>query len=156
MHESFERALQTHRLDLRQRWEDLLRVERVTSGMANPDSLIFLMDWTLDQLMDEIQQFHFRRRGGHQASNGARNFCACGRNPLLAYFATLEQALIEVLFLADQELAELTPGERNASLEELKSAQNEVARRDIETFCSVCQSRELHDKQCPAPIQNHA
>lgn len=154
MHESFERVLLAHRHDLHKRWDDLLRAERITSGMANPDSLIFLMDWTLDQLMDELHQSHFRRREANQPRSGASNFCACGRNPLLAYFSTLEQALVEVLFLADHELANLTPGERNASLAELKTAQNEVARRDIETFCSVCQSRERHEKQCPTSLHH--
>lgn len=142
MHDSFQCALQRHRDDLRQRWETLLRAERVTSGMANPDSLIYLMDWTLDQLMDEVRQSHYRRRETHRITGGARSFCVCGKNPLLAYFATAEQAIVEVLFLAEANLNKLTPLERNASLDDLKSALNEVARRDIESFCSVCQSRE--------------
>ena len=152
MHDSFQCALQRHRDDLRQRWETLLRAERITSGMALPDSLIYLMDWTLDQLMDEVRQSHYRRREARRATSGARSFCVCGQNPLLAYFATAEQAIVEVLFLVDADLSRLTPLERNASLDELKSALNEVARRDIESFCSVCQSKKQHEKQCPAEL----
>jgi hypothetical protein len=147
MHDSFLRALQTQRPQLRRRWEELLRAERVTSGMANPDSLIYLMDWTLEQLMNELRQSHYRR---HLTDNGRpseRQRCVCGMNPLLAYFSAAEQAVIEILFLDSGELSQLSSLERSASLEDLKSALHEVARRDIESFCAVCQSRERQAKK---------
>ena len=147
MHDSFLRALQTQRPQLRHRWEELLRAERVTSGMAEPDSLVYLMDWSLDQLLDELRQNRFRRHVKPPAQSGERRGCACGKNPLLAYFATAEQAVIELLFLADGELAHLASLERSASLEDLKSALHEVARREIESFCAVCQSRERQEKK---------
>lgn len=147
MHDSFLRALQTHRPQLRRRWEELLRAEHVTSGMAHPDSLVYLMDWTLDQLMNELRQSRFRRHLVGKAPSGERRQCVCGKNPLLAYFSAAEQAVIEVLFLADGELAHLAAIERSASLEDLKSALHEVARREIEAFCAVCQSRERQEKR---------
>lgn len=149
MHDSFLRALTTQRPQLRRRWEELLRAERVTSGMANPDSLIYLMDWTLDQLMNELRQSHYRRHLENRSAPSERQRCSCGMNPLLAYFSAAEQAIIEVLFLAGGELANLSSIERGASLEDLKSALHEVARRDIESFCAVCQSRERQEKTCP-------
>ncbi len=150
MHDSFLRALITQRPQLRRRWEELLRAERVTSGMANPDSLIYLMDWTLDQLMNELRQSHYRRHLGNRASPSERQRCSCGMNPLLAYFSAAEQAVIEILFLAAGELSKLSSIERGASLEDLKSALHEVARRDIESFCAVCQSRERQEKKSPS------
>lgn len=147
MHDSFLRALQTHKPQLRRRWEELLRAERVTSGMANPDHLIYLMDWTLDQLLNELRQARFRRHLDGRQKTIERHPCACGKNPLLAYFSACEQAVIEILFLAEGELSNLSSIERSASLEDLKSAIHEVARRDIEAFCAVCQSRERQDKK---------
>ena len=147
MHDSFLRALQTHKPQLRRRWEELLRAERITNGMANPDHLVYLMDWTLDQLLNELRQARFRRHLDGRMKPTERKSCACGRNPLLAYFGACEQAVIEILFLAEGELSNLSSIERSASLEDLKSAIHEVARRDIEAFCAVCQSRERHEKK---------
>ena len=147
MHECFLRALHTQRPQLRKRWEELLRAERVTSGMANPDSLVYLMDWTLDQLMDELRQSRFRRHLENRSKPSERQSCVCGMNPLLAYFSAAEQAVIEVLFLAAGEVSQLSSLERGASLEDLKSALHAVARRDIESFCAVCQSRERQAKK---------
>lgn len=141
MHDSFLRALQTHRPNLRERWEVLLRAERVTSPMANPDALVHLMDWTLDRLFDELRNPRLRR-SNHARSRPERLGCVCGLNPLLAYFATAEQALVETLFLSDGELASLAALERSASLEDLKQAMHEVARREIDSFCAVCQNKD--------------
>jgi len=65
---------------------------------------------------------------------------------LLGYFATAEQAIIEVLFLSDDTFLFLDPTERSSSLVDLKNALSEVARREIDSFCAVCQS-----KPSPAP-----
>jgi len=107
------------------------------------------MDWTLDQLMNELRQSHYRRHLGRNETRGKQQQCVCGLNPLLAYFSAVEQAIIEILFLADGELSELSSIERGASLEDLKSALHEVARRDIDSFCAVCQSRERLEKKGP-------
>jgi len=147
MHDSFLRALQTHKPQLRRRWEELLRAERVTSGMAHPDHLVYLMDWTLEQLLSELRQARFRRHLDGRMKPSQRQACACGKNPLLAYFSACEQAVVEILFLAEGELSNLSSIERGASLEDLKRAIHEVARRDIEAFCAVCQSRERQEKK---------
>jgi hypothetical protein len=154
MHDSFLRALQTHRPTLRRRWEELLRAERVTSPMANPDALVHLMDWTLDRLFDELRQPQFRRHLVGRTTRAERHGCVCGMNPLLAFFATAEQAIIETLFLADGDLAALASIERGASLEDLKRAFHEVARREIDSFCAVCQSRERH-QHAHSPETDH-
>jgi hypothetical protein len=141
MHESYIRALNHHRRTLRSRWEVLLRAERINSPLANPDTLVFLMDYTLDRLLDELRSPRQRRR----RSPDERPPCPCGRNPLLAYFQTAEQAMIETLFLNESELAICSPEERHVGLEELRTAVREVGRREIESFCAVCQ----HQPACP-------
>jgi len=141
MHESFLHALQTQRTGLRQRWEELLRAERVTSPLAQPDSLVYLMDWTLDSLFNELKQPQYRRHRDRSPHRGSRQHCVCGLNPLLSYFATAEQAVIEVLFVSDDTFVFLGPTERSSSLVDLKNALSEVARREIDSFCAVCQSK---------------
>lgn len=134
MHESFLRALTLHRPTLRARWENLLRAERINSPLANPDTLVFLMDYTLDRLLDEARNPRARRRRGRDE----RPPCPCGRNPLLAYFHTAEQAIVETLLVTEGP-AEVSLPERQTSLEALKLAIRDVGRQEIESFCAVCQ-----------------
>ncbi len=147
MHDGFLRALQTQRPDLRQRWEALLRNERVSSPMAHPDTLVHLMDWTLDRLLDELRQPQFRRHTGNSVARSVGLGCVCGKNPLLTYFSTAEQAIVETLFIDEAELSELSGTERSASLQDLKAALHAVARREIDSFCAVCQSRVRHEQE---------
>jgi len=142
MHESFLRALTQHRPTLRSRWEQLLRAERISSPLANPDTLVYLMDYTLDRLLDELRNPRARRRRGKHE----RSPCPCGRNPLLAYFQTAEQAIVETLFVTDGP-ASLPHVEREHSLEALKVAIRDVGRQEIEAFCAVCQRASV-----PCPV----
>ncbi|WP_221029225.1 hypothetical protein [Actomonas aquatica] len=152
MHDGFLRALQTQRPDLRQRWEALLRAERVSSPMAHPDTLVHLMDWTLDRLLDELRQPHFRRHSEHGAPRSAGLGCVCGKNPLLTYFSTAEQAVVETLLLDDTDLRQVSSEDRSTSLDELKAALHAVARREIDSFCAVCQSRVRHEQEHTAAV----
>ncbi len=147
MHDGFLRALQTQRPDLRQRWEALLRAERVNSPMAQPDTLVHLMGWTLDRLFEELRQPHFRRQVETGIARGIGAGCVCGKNPLLAYFSTAEQAIIETLFLDTDDLGGISASERRASLDDLKAALHALARREIDSFCAVCQSRVRHEQE---------
>ncbi|MCC5024966.1 MAG: hypothetical protein J6386_20210 [Candidatus Synoicihabitans palmerolidicus] len=129
MHDGFLRALQTQRSNLRQRWEALLRTERVSSPMAHPDTLVHLMDWTLDRLFDELRQPQMRLHTVCDDQRGPAQSCACGKNPLLAYFSTVEQAVVEALLVTDAHLESLSLMEKRASLQDLKHAVHAVARR---------------------------
>ncbi len=145
MHDGFLRALQTQRPNLRQRWEALLRAERVSSPMAHPDTLVHLMDWTLDRLLDELNQPHFRRPLENSAARSVGLGCVCGKNPLLTYFSTAELAIVETLLVDEKDLANIDGVERSHSLDQLKAALHAVARREIDSFCAVCQSRVRHE-----------
>ena len=138
MHDSLLRALAQHRPSLRTRWEALLRAERISSPLANPDTLVFMMDYTLDRLLDELRQPRSRRRADDRPP------CPCGRNPLLAYFQTAEQAIIETLFVNEGELT-AEPSSRAVALDAVKQSIRVVGRREIESFCAVCQ----HQAQAP-------
>lgn len=138
MHERILHALKTHRPALLARWEMLLRAEDVATPLGNPDTLVHLMHWSLDCLDRELARPRLRRRptGRPSASD-----CACGRNPLLRYFATAERALVETLFVNSAELEGLDSLAREAGLHELKRTLNHISHAEIESLCSVCRHR---------------
>jgi hypothetical protein len=134
------RNLQALRPTILERWETLLRAEPVTSPLANPDSLVYLMGWTLDRFFTALRGPLSRRRITARGSNKAsfleeRDVCACKMNPLLAYFATAENALIQAA------LPTLQPREREFVLSAIRLALQVVAKREIDTCCAVCQRR---------------
>jgi len=140
MQDGLLRALLSHRPTLRQRWEILLRAERATSPLANPDSLVFLMDWTLDRLFEELRNAPSRRRRSLRQASATPETppCRCGLNPLIAYFKTAEKAIADTYCHDVPDTNRLTALEREAALEELKLVLGSVARREIESFCAVC------------------
>jgi len=124
MQEAFIRTLTTRRSQIRARWEALLRIERVNSPLANPDTLIFLFDQTLDEVIAMLRHPPVRRTSGPLEP-------ASGTNPLVAYFIAGEQALLEALILAQADTRGLDPVERDIDLAELKVIMRTIARRDI-------------------------
>lgn len=143
MQEPLVNALRVRRPKARQHWEALLRAEPVSSPLGNPDALAHLIDWTLDEIFTAIGNPLARHRaGGARLATDQRPECPCGRNPLLAYFAAGEQAMREALVLAQTDCAPLDPLERDASFEELNLVLQQISRREIESFCGVCQFRQ--------------
>jgi hypothetical protein len=136
-------SLSQQRLALRLRWEALLRDEPVNSPLAHPDSLIHLMDWTLDNFFAELRHPSTLRddapardsREAAFASPDASALCPCARNPFIAYFATAECALVETL------LPLLSADSQTASLATARTALQRIGRAEIATFCAICQQR---------------
>jgi hypothetical protein len=141
-------ALRAQHAGIRARWAALLHVEPVSTPLANPDALVHLIDWSLKEVFRGLTALASRRRAGHITSD-SRPHCPCGRNPLLAYFAAGEQAVQEALILAQAASPALSPVERDTSLRELNVVLRDIARREIESFCGVCQHRD-EASQCPA------
>jgi len=143
-------ALRARRPSVREHWETLLRAEPVSTPLGNPDALVHLIDWTLDEIFSALGNPLARHRsGGTRFTAQQRPECPCGRNPLLAYFAAGEQAMHEALVLAQVDSAPLDPLERDASFEEVNLVFQQISRREIEAFCGVCQFRSPA-KGCPA------
>jgi len=145
MQDELVRALRARRAEIHTRWEALLRIEKVTTPLANPDALVFMIDWTLDECFSSLRPAN----GEHRAEPGAvaKPDCPCRRNPLLAYFAAGEQAIEEALILEQARASTVDPAQRDAAFTELKLTVRDIARREIEAFCSVCQYRDraMHD-----------
>jgi len=140
MNDNLQRTLQGLRPTILERWEALLRAEPVSSPLANPDSLVYLMGWTLDRFFTAMRGPLSRRRITDRGSNkteisDVRELCVCKMNPLIAYFATAELALVQTA------LPILQPRERESALSAVRLAMQVVAKREIDTFCAVCQRR---------------
>jgi len=151
MQEALIGALQARRPQVRARWEALLRVERVTTPLANPDALVHLIDSTLDEIMERLRQPRPGPRNFLRPVSYAtiRATCECGRNPLLAYFLAGEQALLEALVLAQSESPPTDASERSTAVAELYIAVRRLAQREVEAFCAVCQHRQRRDADQP-------
>ena len=69
----------------------MLRTEPINTPLGHPDSLVHLIDWTLDEIFTALTNPLARHRGtGTRFASNDRPECPCGRNPLLAYFAAGE------------------------------------------------------------------
>jgi hypothetical protein len=141
MQDDLMSALRLRRPLIRARWEDLLRVERVNSPLANPDALVHLIDWTLDEVFRTLEGLPSRRRPLRSYAR-SENECPCGRNPLLAYFSAGEQALQESLVMVQSARPHIEPLARDNGLNELNLALRHLARREIQAFCALCQLRD--------------
>ncbi len=127
MEEAFIHTLRSQRAQIRARWEALLRIEKVNTPLANPDTLVFLFNQTLDEVFKTLSHPHARHPD-------ITIECASGNNPLLAYFRAGEQALLEALILAQVESRHLEPRKRDADVAELKQVLRTIARREIGTL----------------------
>jgi hypothetical protein len=152
MQEALLNALRFRRPQIQMRWAELLHVEPALTPLGHPDALVHLLDWTLDEIDRALTDPLLRRRIGRRLNlASARSECPCGRNPLLGYFSAGQQVLQEALILAQAASVGLDPLERDASLEELTLVLHEIARREIEAFCGICQFRDRSAEAHAAP-----
>ena len=93
-----------HRPGIRASWETLLRLERPSSPLANPDALVHLLDKTLEEIFTGLllgsPRIHPRPYVPH---------CPCGMNPWLAYLGAGRQALRQALVEVPATLPGLAP-----------------------------------------------
>lgn len=140
MNERCLRALQARRPTLTYQWEALLHAAPVISPLGHPDTLIHMMERTLDQIFHELSHPSARKRQPSLPDD----FCRCGHNPLVMYFTTAVFAFQTTLGqCADEE-----PVSREDA-EEVKRTINRIARREIMTFCALCLRQA--DAKPPAP-----
>lgn len=135
MDTAIQRALVGQRPFIHTQWEKLLRLDRGNSALARPDTMVHLIDTTLDELFASLPAWSARRH----ASRMPEPVCPCGRSPFLAYFAAGRQALNETLITIQAGMPELEATARDDAFACLDQVFSRIARRDIESFCSVCQ-----------------
>ncbi len=139
MQESLLRRMRAQRTQIRSRWEALLRVEKLKTPLANPDTLVYLFDQTLDEIFAALRH----PPSPIPAIPLARG---CEKNPLVTYFAAGEQALLEALVHAQAEVKGLTPEHRDADFAELKQVMHTLAQKEISTLDEVCQPHSAKSK----------
>ncbi len=137
MNSEIQRGLAAQRGLIRANWENLLRLERTVSPLANPDTLVYLLDSTLDEIFADLDRCSPRRHPSREPDPQ----CPCGRNPLLAYFKAGRQALREALVVTQASIPTLTGSQRDEALICVDQVFGHIARREIESFCTVCQFR---------------
>jgi len=140
MDESLLRALQERRPEIRARWETLLRIERVETPLANPDTLVYLFDQTLDEVLAALPDKSAR-------PVRTRPKCRCECNPMRAYFPALEQALLETLVLVQAGLPRLSTKMRVGAVTELCTALRRIAERELTVFDQICRQRPRRQRR---------
>jgi hypothetical protein len=115
--------------------------------MATPDTLAHLMDWAFDRISAELTRTPLKGRHTVRAA-----ICPCGLNPLLAFFITAEEVLVEALFLEDLPCQALPSKAREMALAHLRDCVRRVGVREIEAFCAVCRQRERLEQLAPSAI----
>jgi hypothetical protein len=149
------RNLRAHRREIRVQWEALLRLERASSPLAQPDTLVHLLDTTLDEVFRDLELWSPRR---HPAPVSAP-FCPCGRNPFLAYFAAGRQALRDALVRAQSTGPIPSPAQRDTALACVNEVFSHISVREVNLFCALCQFRDLasdHPGHCAAAAEPHS
>ena len=132
MYEKIIKALQVRRAQIRARWEALLRIEKVTTPLANPDTLVFALDQSLDETFATLgQPLPLKPAVGSARSDGP--------SPWRAYFRAGEQALLESLVLLQAEMDSLDPATRDTSFGSLKQVINNLTQREIQAWGAICQ-----------------
>lgn len=111
-----------------------MRVEKVNTPLANPDTLVYLFDRTLDDIFSALR--HPRPIG-----TVSPDVHGSAKNPLVNYFVAGEQAVLEALVLAQAEMPALDPKQRDADFAQLKEVVHAIAERDIGTLDQVCCNR---------------
>ncbi|HET7535106.1 MAG TPA: hypothetical protein VFJ90_01530 [Candidatus Didemnitutus sp.] len=124
--------LETLRHAIKREWQILLRQEPAASALANPDTLVHLMDNTLNQLFSGLHRTNeeWLRRSA-RINRPLREICPCALNPLLVYFSTGQLALRAA---ANRDHAD--------DMDEILLLFHALAQEEINALCSVCQHRE--------------
>jgi len=151
MDQDLRRRLRARRGAIRRKWEELLRAGPVVTPLGHPDVLAHLINRTLNVVFGSLGAPGLGRRArqsGRLQGIGAR--CLCGRNPLLAYYLAGERALREALDQASAEAPGLAPEARDQAACELGFIVEDIGRRDVELFCSLCLYREEGGRVSPA------
>ena len=147
VHPELVQALAAQRSQIVARWETYLRMQPVVSALARPDTLMFGVDGVLDEVFARLRRPPAKR----PVRRWADNFCS--RNPLRAFYASGEQALLEIMVIAHTSLGCSLPRQRTAALEEVRQAIRVVARRDLEglaSLCRTCRANITGAGRCPA------
>ena len=128
-----------------------MRLEPVPSALGNPDTLVYGIDQTLNDILDHLQDPLPRSVPPLRDDEG---------NPLRAYYRACEQALLEALVLIQADRRQLDARERDDAFAELRRAIRHHANRDLvalaEVFRPVAGAHSAHPHHAHHPHSAHA
>ena len=104
----------------------------MTTPLANPDTLVFALNQSLDEIFTALGQ-----PLPHKPDVGSAR--SDGPSPWRAYFRAGEQALLESLVLLQAEMDSLDPATRDTSFGSLKQVINNLTQREIQAWGAICQ-----------------
>ncbi len=139
MQGSFLAELALRRPAIKQAWERRLRKEPITSPLANPDTLVLLMDRTLDELQRALASLQ-PLPPPQAAPRPIRSGCLCGLNPLLAYFRVAASVLPAQMCIGADRCPDLSAGDYAICMQEMLGQLQVIASEEIRAFCAMCQT----------------
>ena len=165
MKQGYLEALDGHSAEIKRKWEILLRAAPATTPLGHPDSLVFLMDESLQQLFAL-----FRNKSSHQwlsrRTPSARPLgmtCHCRMNPFINYFIAGQAALAFVAQTVPRSEHHLDDLAFTSCVDELLLNFGALADREIRAFCDVCRYAPANVIQansavakralCPLPVR---
>jgi hypothetical protein len=124
-------------------WEVLLRAEPPTSALGNPDTLVFMMDQTLNAYFTALRSPTPRRwLAHHPLLCGTLNeTCPCGRNPLLHYFVSGEEAVVAIAAKALGDQSDPPTLKEDRLLSEVQLTFHYLAQHELQVFCDLCRGK---------------
>jgi hypothetical protein len=165
MKQGYLEALDGNRAEIKRKWELLLRAAPTTTPLGHPDTLVFLMDESLEQLFSlfRSQSAHrwFFRHSPSTRPGGMT--CHCRLNPLINYFIAGQAALAFVAQTVPRSQHHLDDLTATSCVDELMLTFGFLADREIHSFCEACQyspdnarnaNYGVRSKQgCPLPVR---
>lgn len=158
MHPSFIAELRARHPALKLAWDRKLRHEPITSPLANPDTLVLMMNRTLSELVVALEKRCMEPAPAPSAVRTLRSGCLCGLNPLLAYFRVAGSVLPAVMSAGADRCPELGAVEYAVCLQELLAELHILAQDEIRSFCAMCQTEIVRGGKLAAgsPAHSHA
>jgi hypothetical protein len=111
--------------------------------LANPDTLVYLFDQTLDEVFERLADPLTRRSSAQLAE-------VSDKNTLVAYYKAGEQALLEALIQAQAKSPTLDPKWRDTDLAKLKLVLRTIARREIVAWEGICRLEKSPRQGAPS------
>lgn len=124
-------GLLARRAETKARWIALLHIEPVTTPLANPGTLAFMIDDSLDAVYATLA-------GRRPLRPFKPSPTADSHNPFIAYFLAGKQALLEALVLVQAQAAGTDRNHREAAVAELTSAIEGIVGSEVDAFGQVC------------------
>lgn len=123
-------AIRSQRAEIKARWTRLLQIERPNTALGHPETLVHLIDETLDGVLAAVN--------AASRDRFVMPKCDCGRNPFVSYFSSGRQSVFEALVVAHWREGKLDPAEREHDVLLLHNALCQVIGNYADSFSLIC------------------